>query len=129
MSGAGFAFAKDSGQKPALDGYCPVAYKFGKAVKGKPEFTSDYEGKRYQFPAAEAKQMFDKDPTAFVVAYDGWCATAAAYGKKVASDPMVFEVYQNRTYRFANQEAKNAFDQDRDNLIAKADKNWPALSQ
>jgi len=130
VGGAIDASAKKNDKKPALDGYCPVAYKFGHAVKGTPEFTSDYGGKTYQFPAAEAKQAFDKDPKTYAdaVAYDGWCATAVAYGKRVAADPTVFEVYQNRTFRFASQQAKDAFDQHRDDLIAKADANWPRLS-
>jgi YHS domain-containing protein len=122
------ALANDDVGHPALDGYCPVAYRFGKAVKGKPEFASDYEGKTYLFPKGEAKRMFDANPKGFTVAYDGWSATAIAKGKKVAADPTVFELYRDRTYRFADQKAKDTFDQNRDEWIARADAQWPKLA-
>ena len=127
LAGGALASANDATQ-PALDGYCPVAYRFGKAVKGKPEFASQHDGKTYLFPAAQAKQMFDANPDGFAVAYDGWSATAIAEGKKVAADPTVFERYGERTYRFADEKAKQAFDQNRDDWIARADARWPKLA-
>lgn len=122
------ASANDDAHKPALDGYCPVAYRFNKAVKGKPEFSSEYQGRTYLFPTGEAKQMFDVAPSHFTVAYDGWSATAVAQGKRIAADPTVFELFRDRTYRFANQAAKDAFDQNRDDWITRADARWPALA-
>ena len=119
------AFA--DGPETALDGYCPVAYRFGKAVKGKREFASEYQGKRYLFPSAKAKNLFDANPQGFTVAYDGWSAPAIANGRMVAADPTLFELYRDRTYRFADQAAKDAFDKDRDNWIARADAHWHKL--
>lgn len=128
LAGGALASAADEAHAPALDGYCPVAYKFGKAVKGKPEFASEHEGRTYLFPSSNAKQMFDANPKGFTVAYDGWSATAIAAGKKLAADPTIFEVYRDRTYRFADQAAKDAFDGDRDAWIARADAKWPKLA-
>jgi YHS domain-containing protein len=128
MASGAMASASDETKKPALEGYCPVAYHFGKAVKGKPELASDYDGKTFLFPAAQAKQMFDANPKGFVVAYDGWSATAVAQGRRVAADPTVFELYHDRTYRFVDQKAKDAFDQNRDDFIARADAKWLKLS-
>jgi YHS domain-containing protein len=127
LAAGAVASANGETPKPALDGYCPVAYRFGKAVKGKPEFSSSYDGKTFLFPQQQAKQLFDANPPGFVVAYDGWSATAVAQGKKVAADPTLFEVYHERTYRFADQKSKDAFDQHRDDWITRADAKWPKL--
>lgn len=126
----GFASA-DKAAKPAhtaLQGYCPVAYAaMGKAVKGDPKFSSVVEGHRFLFTNADAKKMFDADPSKYSVAYDGWCATAVSMGKKLKSDPKLFTVLGGRTYLFSNAEAKKAFDGMPDGVIMKADEQWAKL--
>jgi len=94
----------------ALDGYCPVAYAaMNKAVKGDPQFASEYQGKTYYLANGDAKKVFDKAPEDYVVAYDGWCATAMAKGMKIESDPTIFVVRDGKTYLFSNEEAKAMF--------------------
>lgn len=45
---------------PAIGGYCPVAHvAVGKAIKGDLKFASTFEGHKYLFVNADAKQMFD----------------------------------------------------------------------
>lgn len=113
----------------ALGGYCPVAYAEGMAVKGDPMHASRYKGHTFHFANADAKRMFDAEPGKYVVSYDGFCATAVAIGKKVASDPTLFSVYRGKVYLFANAGAKAAFDKDPAGTIAKADGHWPSLSK
>jgi len=113
----------------ALGGYCPVGYgAAGKAVKGDPNFVSEYEGETYYLANAMAKEMFDKAPASYVVAYEGWCATAVANGMKVDSDPTVFVVRDGTTYLFSNEKAKAMFTEDAAGLVAMADKNWPEVA-
>jgi YHS domain-containing protein len=114
----------------ALGGYCPVAYSaMGKAVKGDPMYASQYMGHTFHFANADAKKMFDADPAKYVVSYDGFCATAAAMGKKVAADPTLFSVFRGRVYLFSSAEAKAAFDKDPAGTVAKADRQWPHLAE
>jgi YHS domain-containing protein len=109
----------------ALGGYCPVAYSaMGKAVKGDPEFSSEYMGKTYHLTNAKAKKMFDKAPESYPIAYDGWCATAMAQGKKIESDPTLFVVRDGTTYLFSSKKAKGMFTEEPASTIAKADANW-----
>lgn len=124
VAGATHAATKE----PAIGGYCPVAYvKMGKAVKGDARWSSERDGQRFLFSAPQAKEMFDKSPDQFRVAYHGYCATGVAMGKKIASNPELFTVRKGVTYLFSSTEAKEMFDKDPDGTIAKADRNWPAL--
>ena len=115
---------------PALHGYCPVAYvAMGKAVKGDPKVAIVHEGHRYLFTNADARKMFEADPDKYQVAYEGWCATAIAMGKKLESDPTLFTVHEGTTYLFSGAEAKKAFDDMPDGVIEKADEQWVALTK
>jgi YHS domain-containing protein len=126
ISGAG---TSKSAHTPALQGYCPVAYvAMGKAVKGDPKISSTYEGHRYLFANADAKKMFDADPSKYQVAYDGWCATAVSMGKKVKSVPAQFSIHGGKTYLFSSAEAKKAFDGMPEGVIMKADEQWASLA-
>ncbi len=112
----------------ALGGHCPVAYvAVNKAIKGDPRFAVKRDGHRYLFVSADAKKLFEKNPERYTVAYDSWCATAVAFGKKVPSDPTQFTLARGVTYLFSNAEAKSTFDADVAGFIQKADANYPKL--
>lgn len=115
-------------KQPAIGGYCPVAYvKMGKAVKGDARWQSAQDGQTFYFSAQPAKEMFDKAPDQYRVAYHGYCATGVAMGKKIASSPEAFSVHDGVTYLFSNAQAKEMFDKDPAGTIAKADKAWASL--
>lgn len=116
--------------EPAYGGHCPVAYTvMGKAVAGDPEIALDYQGRLILFAGADAKKMFEADPDKYTVAYDGYCATAVAMGKRVESDPAIFTVHDGVTYLFSSAEAKTMFDADPGKTIAKANEQWAALTR
>ena len=113
---------------PALGGYCPVAYgAMNKAVKGDPKVSLDHDGMHYLFVNAEAKKMFEANPAKYEVAYQGYCATAMAMGKKVASDPTLFTVADGKTYLFSSVEAKKMFDGNPAATVQKANEQWAKL--
>ncbi len=114
----------------ALHEYCPVAYKaMDKALKGKSEYSSTYEGKTYYFVNAKAKSMFDKMPEKFIPKYDGYCATAMSMGKKLESNPKLFTEYKGNTYLFSTKKAKVMFDKNPKMISEKADKQFKAMKQ
>ncbi len=122
--------SKEQKSKVALDGYCPVAYHvLDKAVKGKPEYSSSYEGKTYNFVNAKAKKMFDKDPAKFLPAYDSYCATGMSMGKKLKVNPKLFTEYKGKTYLFSSKKAKAMFDKNPEKYIKKADKEFQKLKK
>jgi len=48
-----------------IRGFCVVALSQEKLIKGRPEFSSRYDGHTYHFSSVEAKEQFDADPTRF----------------------------------------------------------------
>ena len=47
---------------PAIKGYCPVCVVNGQLVKGKDDYTAEYDGTLYKFPGQKQKDMFLADP-------------------------------------------------------------------
>lgn len=113
----------------ALSGHCPVAYvEMNKAVEGDPHIATTFAGHHYVFANEQAKRMFEADPNKYAVAYNGYCATAAAMGKKLETDGTIFDVRDGVTYLFSSQKAKTMFEADPANVIKKADAEWVKLS-
>lgn len=96
----------------ALGGYCPVAYhKMGKAVKGKKEFSAQYEGKTYYFVKKEARDAFKKAPTKFLPVLEGNCVVCKVkMSKDIPGNPSIFSVYQQKLYLFKSEDQKKMFD-------------------
>jgi YHS domain-containing protein len=53
-------------------GFCAVSVYYRKLIKAKPELSSEYNSRIYQFATAEAKAEFDKSPSRFVPVSDGY---------------------------------------------------------
>lgn len=123
-----FTVAADMPKKPELNGYCPAAYGLvQKAVKGDPKYPSVHRGRLYFLANADAKKAFDANPEKFAIAYDGWCTTGVAFGKKLESDPTLFVIRDGVTHLFSSADAKKAFEADPAGMLAKAEANWPGL--
>ncbi|MFM7056791.1 MAG: thioredoxin family protein [Planctomycetota bacterium] len=55
-----------------LDGFCPVTLLQRRVLRpGKPEFTVEHEGVRYQFVSAELRDLFQTDPQRYSPAVQG----------------------------------------------------------
>ena len=91
-------------KKVAIQGYDPVSYfKQNKAVKGKKELASSYEGVIYYFSSQANKEAFAKNPSAYEPQYGGWCAYAmGSSGEKVEIDPETFKIIDGKLYLFYN---------------------------
>jgi YHS domain-containing protein len=116
--------------KPAIGGYCPVAYKaMNKAMKGDPKFASTHDGQTFYLTNADAKKMYDANPAEYTPVYHSYCAAGVAKGMKIESDPTLFSVVDGKTYLFSSKEAKMMFDKEAKMMVAQADKNWPEVSK
>lgn len=113
-----------------IDGFCPVCYiAADKAVEGKEEFKSEYEGKTYLFVKQEAKDAFDKEPEKFLPAYGGLCAYGMSLGSEIESDPRYFSVVDGKIYLNSSAKTKKLFDADPKAFIAKANEKFAMLSK
>lgn len=117
----------------ALDGYCPVAYfAVNKAVRGKPEFATTYDGVTYHFASAEAKSTFDAEPERYLPAFGGWCAFGMAISDKFPVDPTCFAIVDGRLMLFLRNVDVDALELwnrgDQRELVEKADDHWAKVS-
>jgi YHS domain-containing protein len=82
----------------AIQGYDPVSYYSGKALKGSAKFRTAYKGIEYHFANAKNLETFQKNPAGYEPTYGGWCAYAmGARGEKVEPDPKNFKLANGYT--------------------------------
>ena len=113
----------------AIEGYDPVAYfTQKKAVKGKSNLGSTYEGVIYYFSSQVNKDAFVKNPTTYEPQYGGWCSYAmGANGEKVEVDPETFKIVDGKLNLYYNAYFNNtlkSWNKEETNLKKKADINW-----
>lgn len=118
-------FKTDDG---AIRGYDPVAYfSDGKAVKGKPEFSHEWNGASWRFSSQANLDRFAKTPEQFAPQYGGYCAYGTSRGYKVGTDPEAFAVHEGKLYLNYNKAVQTTWNQDRPGYIKTADGNWLKL--
>jgi YHS domain-containing protein len=116
----------------AIQGYDPVAYFSGKAVKGNKDMAVYYQGATYYFSSVANKEAFKKNPSYYEPQYGGWCAYAmGSKGEKVSVNPETFKVTGGKLYLFYNKFFNNTLTEWNKNeagLKPKADANWKKIS-
>ncbi|MAX23295.1 MAG: YHS domain protein [Phycisphaeraceae bacterium] len=117
----------------ALEGYSPVSYfTEGKAQKGSPKFTADYNGVTYHFTSAKQVAQFKANPAKYEPAYGGWCALGMAIEDKLPVDPTLYKIVDGKNYLFLKNAKIDALkiwnDKNESQLIKKADAYWAKVS-
>ncbi|MDA6068682.1 YHS domain-containing protein [Flavobacterium sp. AC] len=115
--------------KVAIQCYDPVGYfNKGKAIKGKKDLSTSYQGVVYKFSSSQNKETFLKNPSKYEPQYGGWCAYAmGSAGEKVEINPETFKIIDGKLYLFYNAYFNNtlkSWNKDETNLKFKADNNW-----
>lgn len=114
------------GRDLMLLGHDPVAYfTVGKPVKGHPGIAAEHEGVWYYFASPENKEKFEKDPSRYKPQYGAFCASGAAYGVKLGSDPTEFAIRDGRLFIFGDVLGREYWQVDPDWHIKHADLMWP----
>jgi YHS domain-containing protein len=112
----------------ALGGYDPVAYfDTGKPTRGNEKISASYGGARYLFATTAHRQLFLKDPRAYLPKFGGFCVVGTAFGEKVDIDPETGKVVNGHLYLNNSARALEIFDKDRTGTITKAEANWPTV--
>lgn len=112
----------------AIQGHDPVAFFTVKApLKGKPEFTSEFHGAKYQFHSARNKAAFDADPAKYEPQFGGYCAFGVSKGRLVEIDVDAFQIVEGRLLLQYSQGVRDDFNQDAAGNLKKAAENWPKL--
>ena len=112
----------------ALKGYDPVAYfTLSRAVPGQEELQYTWRNARWHFSSQEHLMLFKENPDKYVPQYGGYCAYAVSRGTTADIDPEAWAIVDSKLYLNLNKEVQKIWQQDREEYIKKADKNWPRI--
>jgi YHS domain-containing protein len=121
----------------AIGGYDVVSYQAaGKAEKGNAQFTSTFGEAKYLFTSKENQKLFESQPSKYLPQYDGYCALAVSYGKKISVDPETFKVANGKLYLFFHGKSGgrtvnslDTWNKNEDRLLKKANDLWPDVKK
>ncbi len=127
--GTPYATVKTSSGGPVmLLGHDPVAYfTDGKPVRGAPQFQSSLNERTYYFASQRHKDLFNAEPARYEPQYGGFCASGAAFGVKLGSDPSAWQIYRGRLFIFGDVLGQTAWQVDPDWNVGHADALWPEM--
>jgi len=112
----------------AIHGYDPVAYfRQEKPVMGDRELTYTWKGSKWLFSSQENLDSFSLNPEKYAPQYGGYCAYGCSRGKKVATDPNAWTIFNGKLYLNKSLEVQSKWLQDKKHLVELADKNWDDL--
>jgi YHS domain-containing protein len=124
VAAADLPIEKDA-QGVAIHGFDPVAYfTAGKAVPGKAEWSTKWQGAEWRFASAEDRDLFVKSPEKYAPQYGGHCAYGMALGHLAPTDPKAWKVVDGKLYLNFNKDVQAQWQKDTAGWIPKADKNW-----
>jgi len=114
-----------STKEGAIRGYDPVAYfTEGKALKGKPEISTTWNGATWHFSSTEHRQLFTQNPEKYAPQYGGWCAYGWAQGYPAKTEPDAWSIVEGKLYLNYNQDIKQRWDQKQAEFIKAALQNY-----
>lgn len=114
----------------AIEGYDPVAYfEEHKPVAGSAQYTTLYQGSRFQFASAANRDLFTAKPEKYAPQYGGFCAFGMAKGYKASIDPVAFTVVGGKLYLNYSETVRSRWLSDIPGYIRKADGNWPEVQR
>lgn len=117
-----------SGRPLMLLGHDPVAYfTEGRLRRGDAQLRATVLDRSYRFATAQNRLDFTADPALYEPQYGGFCAHGAAFGRKLGSNPSLWEVRNGRLYLFGSRAAQAAWSLDPQRHIAQADALWTGI--
>lgn len=135
LTAAAPGFASDlvnvaGASKIAVGGYDTVAFfTDARPVNGSPFISASYQGATYLFASEEHKKLFTDNPGKYVPQYGGFCAFGVAIDKLFPVDITTWQVRNGKLYLNLNADILKKFNAEFDGNVAKADRNWPGLTQ
>jgi YHS domain-containing protein len=114
----------------AIQGYDPVAYfESSKAIEGKKEIISEFNGVLYYFSTESNKSLFLKNPSHYEPQFGGFCAFGMSQGYEVPVKPEAFTIVDNKLYLNYNLKVKEMWSREQASRIEKAVVNWEKIKK
>ena len=112
----------------AIRGTDTVAYfTQGKPVKGKDEFTTQWQGATWKFSSQEHLDLFVANPEKYAPQYGGYCAYGVAVGNLVKIEPEHWRIVDDKLYLNFNASLQKKWEGDIAGYIKEADSKIDAL--
>lgn len=108
----------------AIKGYDPVAYfTMGKAVRGQPDLTYQWDERRYLFSSREHRELFKANPVRYAPQFPNYCAMSLVHGEVVDANPEYWLIADSKLYMFGKPVGPALFKQELGRNAAKANEN------
>jgi hypothetical protein len=112
----------------AIKGYDPVAYfTVGKAVRGSPSITHQWDEHRYLFSSTENRKRFIADPVRYAPYFTDLCAMALSKGKVKEANPEFWLISDGKLFLFASEGAVGRFGEALAENLSQAERNHALL--
>ena len=112
----------------AISGYDPVAYFIDrKAVPGRDDQEYAFAGTVWRFKSEGNRGAFVDDPDLYMPRLGGYDPVGVARGVALPGDPRLWRLAGERLYLFHTSQARAAFAEDTDGIMALAERNWPSV--
>lgn len=112
----------------AIGGYDTVSYfPSQEPVKGKAEFSTEWNGATWRFASAENLEKFKADPTKYAPQYGGYCAWAVAQGSLAKGNPNQWHIEDDKLYLNINSDIKQKWLTNKNKFIIDANQQFPSL--
>jgi hypothetical protein len=114
----------------AINGYDPVAYfTESKPAKGKKEFSYVWKDSNWLFASEKNRDAFKTDPDKYAPQFGGFCAYGVSDNHKAPTSPDAWTIVDGKLYLNYDAGVKHLWSKDRENLIKKANTNWPEVKK
>lgn len=114
----------------AIGGYDPVAYfTQGQPVPGHDDIELSWGGGVWRFVNKGNRAAFQQHPEFYVPRFAGYDAYALSSGRTTRGHPNLWVRYKNSIYLFYSSVNRRLWREDRDRIIARAEKAWKTLSK
>lgn len=112
----------------AIRGYDSVAFfTSGKAVEGKADYSLVWNGAQWRFASDQSLAAFKAAPERYAPQFGGYCAWAVSQHYLAPGDPNYWKIVEGKLYLNANARAKELWEADQAEAIARGHANWPGV--
>lgn len=112
----------------AVKGYDVVAFfKEAKPLQGADSLAYHYKNADWLFASRANLEAFKADPDMYVPQYGGYCAYGTSQGHKAPTEAETWTIVENKLYFNYNMKVKDNWSKKREELIQKADLQWPLI--
>jgi len=110
-----------------IEYYDPISFYDGEPRIGLESIPFTYNGITYTFSNAENKSRFIERFKEIEPRFGGWCAYSMTEGRKINFDPESYAIHNDSLYLFKDNESKEKFISNFDEMNIKAWKEWARI--